>query len=116
MKDPNNTQSGFPFPASCITATVSSTSTGAKYIPVGATPDVNYDLKSPTSVSTLSVLSTAANQSTCAKDQDNNYTFYGDLNNADSLTIKHMTGVADMNVHFWMVKYQINYRLEFEVE
>ncbi len=51
-----NTGDSFP----CITQTVNLTSTSGKYMPVGTSPDINYDLKSNTTVSNMTVTSTAS--------------------------------------------------------
>ncbi len=69
---PGNTGGSF----SCIAQTVDLNSTSAKYMPIGTSPDINYDLKSNATVSNMTVTSTASPlTATCSS----SYTYYGEL-------------------------------------
>ncbi len=95
----------FPTPSQCIAASYFNTSAGAKYVPIGKTNDINYDLKSSTTVETLTT--TPISTATCSNGSPiYNYQYYGDLFNTDTLKITH-PGIIDPKIRFWKVNYII---------
>ena len=89
--------------SSCVARVYSNLSTSAKYALIGKTGDITYDMKSSTTLETLTV--SPATTATCSRAgwPSLNYQYYGDLFNANTLTITH-PGISDPNVRFWKVK------------
>ena len=88
---------------SCIAQNVNLNSTSAKYMPIGTSSDINYDLKSNTTVSNLTVTSTASLLTTTCS---SSYKYYGELSKTDKITFTH-PGISDPNLYFYKIRIRV---------